>query len=107
MGMATTTTARQRRHLPQHAAPPQRLPLRAQLRYFVVLLERFRLPPDGKTLEVAVTVEDPDAFNEPLHLRQAWRKVSNPMLETVCPENNADFFHQNLYPIPEAETVDF
>jgi hypothetical protein len=29
------------------------------------------------------------------------------MLETVCPENNSDFFHQNLYAIPEDDTPDF
>ena len=70
-------------------------------------MNRYRLPADGKTLEVAVTVEDPDTFNEPLHLRQAWRKVNNPMLETACAENNEDFFHQNLFPLPEAKTPDF
>ena len=29
-------------------------------------------------------VDDPDTFNEPLHLIQRWRKVNNPMLETAC-----------------------
>jgi hypothetical protein len=71
------------------------------------VMERFRVPPDGKTLEAAVTVDDPDTFNEPLHLRQAWRKVTNPMLETACAENNEDFFHQNLFPIPQADKPDF
>jgi hypothetical protein len=71
------------------------------------VVERFRLPPDGKTLEALVTVEDPDTFNEPLHLRQGWRKVNNPMLETACAENNEDYFHQNLFPIPEADKPDF
>jgi hypothetical protein len=71
------------------------------------VMERFKLPTDGKTLEVLVTVEDPDAFNEPLHLRQGWRKVNNPMLETACAENNEDFFHQNLFPIPQADKPDF
>jgi len=35
------------------------------------------------------------------------RKVDNPLLETACPENNQDFFHQNLFPIPEADKPDF
>ena len=52
-------------------------------------------------------VEDPDTFNEPLHMAQRWRKVKNPMLETVCAENNVDYFHQNLFPLPEATTPDF
>jgi hypothetical protein len=71
------------------------------------VVERFKMAADGKTLEAAVTVDDPDTFNEPLHMRQAWRKVNNPMLETACAENNEDFFHQNLFPIPEADKPDF
>ena len=38
---------------------------------------------------------------------QKWRKVANPMVETVCAENNVDFFGQNLIPIPEAAKPDF
>jgi hypothetical protein len=71
------------------------------------VVERFKVAADGKTLEAQVTVDDPDAFNEPLHLRQGWRKVDNPMLETACAENNGDYFHQNLFPIPEADKPDF
>jgi hypothetical protein len=71
------------------------------------VVERFKVAADGKTLEASVMVDDPDTFNEPLHLRQAWRKVSNPMLETACAENNEDYFNQNLFPIPEADKPDF
>jgi hypothetical protein len=71
------------------------------------VVERFKLAADGNTLEAIVTVEDPDTFNEPLHMMQRWRKVNNPMLETVCSENNADYYHQNLFPIPEADKADF
>ena len=72
-------------------------------------VERFTISPDGKTLEAAVTVDDPDTFNEPLHMMQTWHKVRNPLIETVCSENNNDaiFFHQKLFPIPEAKTGDF
>ena len=71
------------------------------------VVERFKVAADGKTLEAQVTVDDPDAFNEPLHLRQGWRKVDNLLLETACAENNGDYFHQNLFPIPEADKPDF
>jgi hypothetical protein len=71
------------------------------------VVERFTPSADGKLLNVAVTVDDPDAFNEPLHLRQSWRKVDNQLLETACAENNVDYFHQNLFPIPEADKPDF
>jgi hypothetical protein len=71
------------------------------------VVERFKLSPDGKMLEAYVVVEDPDTFNEPLHLIQRWRKVKNPLVETVCAENNADHFKQNLFPMPQAEKADF
>ena len=71
------------------------------------VVERFRLINDGNTLESVVTVEDPDAFNEPLHMVQRWRKVKNALLETVCAENNGDHFNKNLFPIPQAERPDF
>jgi hypothetical protein len=71
------------------------------------VVERFKLSGDGRMLEALVTVEDPDTFNEPLHMVQRWRKVDNPLLETVCAENNADYFNRNLFPIPEARKPDF
>jgi hypothetical protein len=69
--------------------------------------ERFKLAADGNRLEAFVKVEDPDTFNEPLHLVQRWRKTENPLLETVCAENNQDIFNQGLFPLPEAKTSDF
>jgi hypothetical protein len=71
------------------------------------VIERFKLSADGNTLEASVIVEDPDTFNEPLHMIQRWRKVNNQLLETVCAENNGDIFNQNLFPLPEAATPDF
>jgi hypothetical protein len=73
------------------------------------VVERFSITPDGKSLEAVVTVDDPDTFNEPLHMKQTWHKVRNPLIETVCAENNNDaiFFHQKLFPIPEAKSSDF
>jgi hypothetical protein len=71
------------------------------------VVERFKLASDGRMVEVQVTVEDAETFNEPLHLVQTWRKVKNQLEETVCAENNGDFFNQNLFPIPEADRPDF
>jgi len=71
------------------------------------VVERLKLSADGKTLEAMVTVEDPDTFNEPLHMVQRWRRVDNPLLETVCAEDNFDYFNQNLFPLPEAKKPDF
>jgi len=71
------------------------------------VVERIILEPGGKNLTALVTVEDPDTFNEPLTMKQRWFKVDAPMQETVCAENNDDFFHQNLYPLPTANKPDF
>jgi hypothetical protein len=71
------------------------------------VVERFTLSPDRKTLTAIVTVTDPEAFNEPLTMMQRWAKVEEPMSESICAENNFDFFSQNLFPVPTAEKPDF
>jgi hypothetical protein len=73
------------------------------------VVERFTVSPDGKSLSAVVAVDDPDTFNQPIHMMQTWHKVRNPLIETVCAENNNDslFFHQKLFPMPEAKTADF
>ena len=71
------------------------------------VVERFTIEPGGKGMSALVTVEDPDTFNAPLTMTRRWFKLDGPMLETVCAENNGDFFNQNLFPQPEAKTPDF
>jgi hypothetical protein len=71
------------------------------------VVERFTIDPDGKNLTATVTVEDPGTFNESLTMQQRWFKVDAPMKETVCSENNLDYFNQGLFPIPEADKPDF
>ena len=71
------------------------------------VIERYRILPDGNILESFIKVDDPDAFNEPLHMFKRWRKSGNPYLETVCAENNVDVFYTNLVPIPQATKPDF
>jgi hypothetical protein len=71
------------------------------------VVERLKLAADQKALEALIKVEDPDTFNEPLYMTQRWRKVANPLVETVCAEDNVDYFHQNLFPLPEADKPDF
>ncbi len=70
--------------------------------------ERFTISPDGKSLTAIVRVEDPDTFNGPLTLKQTWRKNEVAMQEMVCAESEgADYFNQNLDPIPQAAKPDF
>jgi hypothetical protein len=69
--------------------------------------ERYKFVNNGNTLEAFIKVDDPDAFNEPIYMLKRWRKSDNPLLETVCAENNVDQFYQNLTPIPQAAKSDF
>ncbi len=71
------------------------------------VVERFTIELDGKYLAATVTVEDLDTFNAPLTMQQRWFKVNAPMAETVCAENNVDYFSQGLFPLPEADKSDF
>jgi len=71
------------------------------------VVERFTISPDGKSLTAVVTVEDPDAFNGPMTMTKRWFKVDRPFEESICAENNFDFFDQGLVPIPEAKQPDF
>ena len=71
------------------------------------VVERFTIEPGSKFLSAIATVEDPDTFNEPLTMKQRWAKTNGAMQETVCAENNQDYFHQNLFPVPTADKPDF
>jgi hypothetical protein len=71
------------------------------------VVERFTIEPGGKNMTAIATVDDPDTFNEPLTMKQRWFKANGSMQETICAENNHDFFHQNLFAVPTAEKPDF
>ncbi len=71
------------------------------------VVERFTISPDAKNLTAVVKVEDPDAYNAPLSMQQRWFKVNEPIGESICAENNFDFFRQNLFPLPESSKPDF
>ena len=81
--------------------------------------ERFRMIEGGKTMEVALRVEDPGAFTTPWTATQRYRRVDEkgkatdvrgmggPLEEMACAENNGDHFSQGLASIPTAKTADF
>ena len=71
------------------------------------VVERFQLEADGTHLTGIVRVEDPDTFNAPLTMKQRWTKTKGRMIETVCAENNNDYFSQGLFPVPIAAKPDF
>jgi hypothetical protein len=68
------------------------------------VVERWRMVEEGKTLEVTITVEDPDAFNEPWWGVRRYRRVQEKMAEEICAENNQHLFD---YRIPIASKADF
>jgi hypothetical protein len=72
------------------------------------VIERFKLMPGAKTIEITVTVDDPGAFTTPWTAMQRFRRVEpGPMLEATCAEGNFNYFNLDLEPLPEADKPDF
>jgi hypothetical protein len=72
------------------------------------VVERFKLRPDGRVIELSVTVEDEGAFTTPWSARQTYNLEPQwKMEEAICAENNVDVFDQGYVPPPEAAKPDF
>jgi hypothetical protein len=82
------------------------------------VVERYRISPDGKTMDVRVHFEDPGAFTIPWEARQRWvrRSERSPLYEHICADGEGrgvDAFYwgvtrtAGLAPIPQDETPDF
>jgi hypothetical protein len=71
------------------------------------VIERIKLAGDGKSLEVKFTVEDPGAFNMAWNAMVHFRRVKSALIESICAENNFDYFHGESFPIPQATKVEF
>ena len=71
------------------------------------VVERFELTEGGKTLEVAIRVEDSGAFTMPWSARQTYHRTrAGAMEETICAENNIAF-DASVSEIPKADKSDF
>src|SRR6202049_2415148 len=71
------------------------------------VVERFKLAPDAKSIDISVYVEDPGAFTTPYHAVQRWLRRENATLPiNPCNENNDDHFNQGLVPLAHATTSD-
>ena len=70
------------------------------------VVERFHLINEGKALEVNITVDDPDTFNQPwsTFLRYNRGNQNQTFAEDICAENNGIIFD---YHMPVAEKSDF
>ena len=71
------------------------------------VVERFKLIEGGKILQDTITVDDPGAFNMPWTAVQRWRRTDREMEESICAENNDNFFNYDVVPIPQAGKADF
>jgi hypothetical protein len=72
------------------------------------VVERFRIIDGGKTLEVRITMEDPAAYTQPWPVMQKYHRVEEePLTESICAENNVNFFNEDITPIPMAAKPDF
>ncbi len=72
------------------------------------VVERFKLIQDGNILQVDVSVEDPGAFTTPWRAVQRFKRYDEGgFRESVCAENNYDFFHYTVAPIPRTDMPDF
>jgi hypothetical protein len=68
------------------------------------VVERFRMIEGGKTLEVQMTVEDPETFNAPWQAIRRYNKTEATLGEQICQEGNFVLFD---YGIPVARQSDF
>ena len=72
------------------------------------VVERFKMLDGGKILQASIAVDDPGAFNMPWSAIQRWRRrEEGPIIELICAENHADYFHNESGPIPQADKPDF
>src|SRR5262249_62405579 len=67
-------------------------------------VERWRLADNGNTLEVLVTIDDPDTYNQPWQGLRRYRRAQAPLGEQICAEGNFLLFD---YGVPVAKTPDF
>jgi len=71
------------------------------------VVERFKLSADHKNLEALITVDDPGAFTRQWSAVQRFDLRKRPLTESVCAENNENFFHYAQPAMPTAEKPDF
>jgi len=68
------------------------------------VVERFRLVDEGKTLEVQISVDDPDTYNEPWKAVRRFNRTQATLGEEICQEGNFILFD---YGIPVDDKPDF
>jgi hypothetical protein len=67
------------------------------------VIERWRMIENGKQIQVQITVEDPDTFNQPWQVTKLFQRRQGTLQEDACAENNFQF----EYNVPVADRPDF
>ena len=68
--------------------------------------ERWRTIENGAKLEILLTIDDPDTFNQPFQELRQYDRVNRILSEDICSENNFNPFGID-YQTPVAEKPDF
>ena len=68
------------------------------------VVEHWRMINDGKTMEILITIDDPDTYNQPWQAMLRLERVQRTLPEQVCAEGNLYLFDWGM---PEAKTPDF
>ena len=68
------------------------------------VVERLRVVNEGKTLEVHMTIDDPETYHQPWQVIRRFNRTEARMIEEICQEGNFMLFD---YGIPVAEKPDF
>jgi hypothetical protein len=68
--------------------------------------ERWRMIEDGKKLEILITIDDPDTFNQPWQALRQYNRVNRTLSEDICSENNVNPFGID-FGTPVAKKPDF
>jgi hypothetical protein len=68
--------------------------------------ERWRLIENGAKLEIVLTIDDQDTFNQPFKALRQYDRVNRTIAEDICSENNSNPFGID-YGTPVADKPDF
>jgi hypothetical protein len=68
------------------------------------VVERWKMIEGGKKMEVLITIEDQDTFNQPWQALLRYDRVKATLPEVICSENNLHLFD---YGMPVANKPDF
>ena len=68
------------------------------------VVERYKLTGEGKQLELLMTIDDPDTYNQSWQAIRRYRQVKATMAEEICAEGNFLLFD---YGVPVANKPDF